>query len=470
MSGTLLPQVISPQQASTIYSQTGAFPKQRNTFLVRFNMFTVSGGPVSNLTYAVKTFDRPNIQPTSEELNQYNKKRQVYTGYKKSGIKCSFYDDAQGSALTMWASYSRYYFGDFATGNDQGPFFDDISNGSWFDNGSGFGFTAQNGGNPNPNSQWYFSTINILHFHNNIYDLYTLVNPRITSFSPDELDFGNSEVAMINAEFVYEAVIFTPNTGSAASQPEFSGLYNGNTQGTAIDNYSSEPTNPGIPAFGSSISGAFAGVDQYFSSLAGNIPSSMIPNSNYYNTSTGSGLSAFGSFGFGVNNPSVLSSANLITAPLNLNANGNPLATYGNIATSGAAFTGVPPLYPGTVTSVAGAMSTTYGTIGQQVAQAAYSGGFSPANGFSLSPTAMSVLNSQAPSGVQYGVNANIPQLQAVASQINNPLTAQQLQTAAAYFAAASPGLPTPANPKSAPSNANPYSGDTDAETGVPLD
>ena len=445
MSGTTASFIISPQQASDIYSQTGNFPKQRNVFLVRFNINSNAGNSssASVLTYVVKTIDRPNIEPIVEELNQYNKKRKVHTGYKKSPVKCAFYDDASGSAQKMWSDYSQYFFGDFSNYQDNGKasistnsYLDDIYSPNYLglDNGN-FGFVAKGA----TNSQFFFTSIQILHFHNQIYDLYTLVNPKISAFSPDELDYEKAEVSMINATFEYEAVFFIPNyQDTGASQPEFTdGLFNGNVGGTEADTGAPTSSILGPSFFGQTLEGAFTSVEALFGSTAGLYPSaSSVPNYGYYSSSPGSSLSSFGAFSFGLRNTgssaaavvagsqlsslayenpvlaAVLGVGSSSTNPLAVNA---PLVTY----TQRSNYVGLPPQYPSVSASVAASMYSggTYGTaLGESIAQGIVASSLitgqagstgTPNTGLTLSPAALSVINSQQQGDTQYGFNPN---------------------------------------------------------------
>jgi hypothetical protein len=431
MSGSLSTLFSSPTQASDIFSQTGAFPKQRHVFLVNFltNPLDV-GKTTSGLTYAMKSVDRPNIQPHSEELNQYNKKRHIYTGYKIAPLRMQIYDTADGAAQRMWADYTRYYYGDFNQAGPQmfsgadiyGPFMDGVGN---------YGFTANA---RDTDGQFFFKTITILHFYSNTYDMYTLVNPRITSFTPDELDYSEANVAAINIEFVYEAVFLTPSTGQPAAQvPQFSGLFNGNpydvvgggvvanaTQNYAFDPGLNDPT----------------GTDGIVQSLfGGGFDGSAIASTEFraLSAAAGTGLGVFGNYAFGAasiggiafgatissNLASFAATNPALAATLSLQyANANPLAyTGGSLAGYGATPYGL----PGAELSIAntqvsaafaqtpfGGIQTTLATGVLASSLLGNSGGVvNTPNGVMLSNSAMSIVNSQQPGMVQYGFNPN---------------------------------------------------------------
>jgi len=511
MSSSLTAQVISPTQAANIYTQAGQFPKQRNVFLVRFQLNGTGASGASTMTYAVKAFDRPIIQPIVEEVNQYNKKRHVYTGYKKSPIKCVFYDDAVGSAQKFWAGYSQYYFGDFAVANQtNAAFSDDIISSQFLDPGStGFGFIPQT-------NRWYIQNISILHFHNTIYDLYTILNPRIMAFNPDELDYEQSAVAQITVEFAYEAIIFQPNYGgnnnTASSQPEFaSGQFNGRTSGTEVSGTTEQGTTPSTSA--NPVSSITSSIQQlvngsgYAVSQAGSSLSSAL-NSSYFNTPSTGGLGLFGNFIFGAAKTaggqysagastlaSLAQSNPALAQTLGIgNVSGNPLATTAplGVYSTTAGYTGAPPQYPGTVAGISAAMSSNYGSINQTIAQGVLAasqitgqGGYNNTSGLLLAAQALGIINATQPGTAQYGYNSQtgagltIPSvLGATPSGQATGATSSQApaSTQTAYTSTSTPVTlpsstvaPAVANPNSAPDNSNPYSSVVDPDSGVTI-
>jgi hypothetical protein len=369
----------------------------------------------------------------------------------------------------MWADYSRYYFGDFATPNRlNGAFLDDITSGVYTTATSDFGFTAQNGGNSGANSQWYFSSIDILHFHNNIYDLYSLLNPRIVSFDPDSMDFEQGALSMIDMQFAYEALIFQPNYNDpSANQPEFTtGLYNGNTQGTQAD-YINEPTSSPASYAEQQASNATS-LEQLYGNPLVSESSTSTPDYRYYGSSSTGGLGVFGNFIFGSTNPNVNQSSNYtsqlsylsssnpaIAATLGLGSLlTNPLAVSGSLSVYGATagYVGAPPQYPGVSATVAASMSGNYGTVGQQIAQGILASNLSnngnnatSQNGLMLSAAALSVINSQRAGSAQYGYN---------------PYTTP---TGVLYGYQGSTGVTTPVGLGNAPQSPQTYGGVTQA-------
>lgn len=222
-SNTLL---ATPNHVARIFSLDGArAPKQRHIFVVRFVRGAGNGQRASALTFLVKSVDRPSVQPATEELNQYNKKRQVYTGWKTQPVRIVFFDTADGAAMRMWDEYARHYFGDFEQGNRNGWRYD-VTMAEFADNGSGFGFTGANGGNTQPNGHFFFDLIEIVHVGGAGYSKMTLVNPRITAFDPDDLDYENSSPALITATFAYEGLLYTGGAVGDAERALFGQDFN----------------------------------------------------------------------------------------------------------------------------------------------------------------------------------------------------------------------------------------------------
>lgn len=199
----------TPNQAALIYSQSGRLPKQKHTYLVRFNR-NGSGYSLGGLTFAMKSIDKPQVQPHMEEVSQYGKKRHIYTGIKYNTIKAVMIDNATSDVNKMWLEYSRYHFGDFAD-NNTSKFNYDVTNNEFLTDQAGFGFTANNGGSTDNESCFFFKSIEILQFANNHYDSYVLVHPKISAFDPDDLDYDQAGVSTVNVSFVYETYVYTPS-------------------------------------------------------------------------------------------------------------------------------------------------------------------------------------------------------------------------------------------------------------------
>jgi hypothetical protein len=312
----------SQTQASDFFSQTGRFPKQQHVFLVRFVMNNNSGD--ADLTFAVKSADKPTVNITTQELSQYNKKRVVYTGYKNADLSIVFYDSADQAAQSLWATYSQYYFGDFA--QSYTAFSDDIENSSsnWISNlgSAGFGYTAANGGQTSFGTQFLIKYIEILQFNGGTYDTYTLINPKISVCKFDGLDYSADEISTVEMTFQYEAVIISPGSGGASSAQIEEFQPGQPFYGNPLNIPASNPDTPTEFYVPNSISN-----DTITSNILGSLFGNTAPNAtllssqNYYNTQNGGGLGIFGNFVFGAETQATTSIARSIGSAF---AFGNP--------------------------------------------------------------------------------------------------------------------------------------------------
>lgn len=388
--------VRSPVQAKNTFSQLGGTPRQRNVFLVRFLLNgqgqgqTTGNATMQSLTFAAKSIDRPRVNPKVEEVNEYNKRRQVYTGYKLEPVKVQFYDSADGAAQNMWTKYARYYFGDFNQGCEQGYHYTATNNEFPDYKGYGYGFTGANGGQTDPNAQFFFRQIDLFHFYDGKYDKYSLFNPRIDMFDPDELSYDNSDIAMINASFVYENLQYYPQqTVDANAFSEFvSGNFFGNPLiipetgwlASSTDDFSMEyPSNPLVAA------------------LLNNIVGSLGRSYDYrYSSSPSTGaLGLYGNFIFGSPSPYNLTAASYsnpaLAAALSLGAMSDPLAAQNAMLYNAqAASRGIDPATYDYMYAQAAANTSGRGNIGQILTRGL------------LASAAMGVIEGAMPRGVVY--------------------------------------------------------------------
>lgn len=202
------------KQAPSIYHLGGAdAPRSRGLFFIRFvcgDTVSESSRWVNDVAYLVKSVEQPRVQLKTEELNQYNKKRIVYTGSTYTPIAISFNDTASATAVQMWSDYIRYYFGDF--NQNIANYTYDIVSGVDDMKGmdAGYGYRPRTGLSEEMDisSQYYFTRIEIYQVFRNSFTRTILVNPKIIDYSADELDYSQSEAATIKMSLSYEGFMY----------------------------------------------------------------------------------------------------------------------------------------------------------------------------------------------------------------------------------------------------------------------
>jgi len=189
----------------------------------------------------VKSLDRPSVQPQVEEINQYNKKRRITTGYKLQPMKMSLYDTADSMVMQMWAEYSKWYFGDFSQNETAWSY--DATTAEFQDSGAGFGFTPrQSNGTPDGKdssadleSGFFFSMIEVYQVFGGEFTQFDLINPKIATFDPDDMDYSQSEPATISMSLEFEAILYrndgrpAPISDNSTLSAVFDAEFNGDT-------------------------------------------------------------------------------------------------------------------------------------------------------------------------------------------------------------------------------------------------
>lgn len=434
--GTLPTMFKSPTQASDNFSQDGLLPKQKHVFVVNFIPGFQHNARLGDLSFVVKSIDRPSIEPTVEVLNQYNKRRQVQTGYKTSPVKMTFWDSAKGDALKMFQDYTLYYFGDFKQKYDS--YKDDVTFPNFKDQANaGFGFTAANGGNTTPDGKFYLTKIQILHIYAKTYDMYTLYNPKFTSFVPDELDYGDGGINTISATVSYEALHVAIAIGESALLWQF------NTTSATGGSFSGNPFNiPGTETTVSPFPPTTAiqeNVDPNLLALFGATNPVSPPESYRYTSGPGGGiLGLFGGFSFGLQagvgvgastgglGSALGGGAGIagilgagIGALVSVNIDpGSGLATPPGVDLPGSGLNIPTALFNTAAATAQGAFAgsdlssagdavnaVTTGVVGATVVAGAQAGIVENAGGVTLSPTAYGLINANGNGAAQYGLN-----------------------------------------------------------------
>ena len=297
----------SPDQSSTVLGLAGAHPVRfKNVFILRFvrKVDVSTDDWKQGLTFLAKSIERPSVQPVTEEINQYNRKRVIHTGVKYGPINCSFYDTADGAALSMWAQYANYYFGDF--GHAPADYTDDILNNA-MSGGNSYGFgIVKNPMSSEPNginSQFFFDRVEVYQLWGGEYVSYQLINPRITAFTPDDLDYEANAISMINMTLQYESIYYVNSSKSqkVSSSSFLTQIFGGDFSGHTPEPYGAIPKQNSFVSTGTTASSA----------TNPSLSLSSITNPNAFNISTAdvqkaaqSGLgvgsiSKYGSYDFG---------------------------------------------------------------------------------------------------------------------------------------------------------------------------
>jgi len=177
----------------------------------------------NEINMLVKSCDLPNFTLNVETLNQYNRKKNVMTGSKYNPINMTFHDDNMGLINQMWQNYYSYYYADPTSAQDAGAYNRTATKGANYIN--------NNYGLDNGATLPFFDKITIYQMARHEYVSYTLINPVITAWNHNKLDYAQSGVHDNNATFAYEAVAYGSGT-----------VDSGDPEGFALEHYDFTPS------------------------------------------------------------------------------------------------------------------------------------------------------------------------------------------------------------------------------------
>lgn len=176
----------------------------------------------TGFNFQAKSVDRPSVQIQQETVNQYNKKRIIYTGRTHSPVNIVFHDDIEGKLLRFWQSYFAHYFQDGTISGDSSVFWDMMAN-EFNDSGTdGIGLRTI----PGTNEKYYFDKIVIYQFFGGYYTTVTLFNPMISAFQYTgqlAYDSSSGQTPEVTITFEYEnfAYDMDPRQVTTSNAAEF---------------------------------------------------------------------------------------------------------------------------------------------------------------------------------------------------------------------------------------------------------
>jgi hypothetical protein len=185
--------------------------------------------------FLVKKTDLPKFTLTTETLNQYNRRTVVQTGIKYSNVSMEFHDDNSNISRDLWTNYFKYYYADSTYGDNAvtklpagvPPQYSDTKYGTndykyGYNNSlSPFRSSTENATAP------FFQSIDIYVLHQQRFSQYTLVNPKISDWSHDNVDQNEGSRVLSNKMTIaYETVLYNQGKIQRGKEPAgFASVY-----------------------------------------------------------------------------------------------------------------------------------------------------------------------------------------------------------------------------------------------------
>ena len=219
--------------ASKTFRTNGYEYAPRNKFLFHC-YFNLNTSLIPSLGAIFNNTEKPNIELSQKELNQYNRKRVVQKKINYQPVQVTLHDDGGDLIRNLWYNYYSYYYKDpnqaygppaqngsigavqsqaGFTYNTRDIYANDRVVNDWgyigesFDQGSAGGPGLNSGGDQNSGKPAFFKDITIYGMDQHKWAAYTLINPLIKSWDHDTYDYSQGSGIMQNSMTIdYETV------------------------------------------------------------------------------------------------------------------------------------------------------------------------------------------------------------------------------------------------------------------------
>ena len=160
-----------------------------------------SSTDIRSIAFKVKAIDKPRVNLTTVELNQYNKKKLAYSKVDYNDASIRIYDTVDNSMLALWINYFTYYFGDSRPKDEFGAW-QQSSVGAKYVDSTGWGFRPIN------ENVYFFNSIDVSAFYGQTMTTFRYINPRIVSIDWQNKDYSLSDLEEITINFKYEGIVY----------------------------------------------------------------------------------------------------------------------------------------------------------------------------------------------------------------------------------------------------------------------
>ena len=160
-------------------------------------------GSIDGVSFKIKKIDKPNVDLKSKNLNQYNRKRVVYTNTEYKPVNVLLWDTVDNKPLDMWRQYFTYYFGD---GRQKTPLTMGQSTvADKFSDGTGWGLR------PLTEEVNFFTSLDVYAIFGRRYTRVRYLNPKITSVNFNSYQSDSDQLTDISMQIAYETINYDPS-------------------------------------------------------------------------------------------------------------------------------------------------------------------------------------------------------------------------------------------------------------------
>lgn len=160
----------------------------------------------TELNMLVKKVDLPAFSLETGTLNQYNRKKTYQTKIAYQPINLTFHDDGYGVTRKLWENYYQYYYADSKSAEIFNSYDPRNSTKSGKLILSPYGL---NNGSTKP----FFKNITVYQLTKGEWNSFTLINPMITQWKHDSLNYSESAPVEHTLTLIFESVVYNSGTG-----------------------------------------------------------------------------------------------------------------------------------------------------------------------------------------------------------------------------------------------------------------
>lgn len=175
--------------------------------LAKYNDYKDLGNWQSSegISFKIHTIDKPRVDLNTTELNQYNRKRHVYTKTEYQPFTIRMYDTADDRPLQLWTRYFMYYFGD-SRPKTVNTYKKSVV-GAEFDISTSTGW----GLNPQYEDYAFFDRIEMYAIFGQRYSQVNYINPKITAVDWQNFASDSNDPSEMSMTLKYEAIEYVGN-------------------------------------------------------------------------------------------------------------------------------------------------------------------------------------------------------------------------------------------------------------------
>lgn len=173
----------------------------------------------NGISFKIYSIDKPSVDLTTTTLNQYNRKRNVYSKLDYHPLNIKIYDTPDDITLSLWKNYYMYYFGDgrYNSSEKQLSYESNVTDPAFLD--------ALNWGlNPERENTYFFQRVELYAIFGHLYTQINVINPKISKVDWQNFDYNSSDPSEMSLSLNFEAIEYLSSKYMSSTEKELFGF------------------------------------------------------------------------------------------------------------------------------------------------------------------------------------------------------------------------------------------------------